>query len=163
MAERDDDERAGPLPVPTETGSAPFRNLLSVPEADPAFGREMTREVRDSAESRLSALDKVYRSLREEAEQIVGGARRDLALHEIPLNGTKLRGRDYHLYERQGGARFFSLLEPADYADIDAGIAHMGAYRLNHDASWTRLDADDAADKLAWTQGAGDDPRRDES
>ncbi|MGM0575652.1 MAG: DUF2452 domain-containing protein [Myxococcota bacterium] len=154
MAERDDErvERRAPPTVPQRAGSAPFRNMIAVPEGDPGFGREMTREVRDSARSRLAALDKVYRSLQEEARTIVGATRRDLALHEVPLNGTKLRGRVYHLYERPGGERFLSLLEPEHYGDIDPDIAHRGSYRLNHDASWERLDADDTEDKLAWAE-----------
>jgi hypothetical protein len=132
---------------PLTPGSAPLRNDLDLPEADPRFGDEMSREVRDSAAKRLAALERMLAQLQAEARQVVGGARRDLDLHAVPLNGTKLRGRAYHLFESPGGARFFSLLGPDEYAQIDARIAHRGTYRLNHDSSWTRLDGDDAAEQ----------------
>ncbi len=145
----------GPSAVPLTPGSAPFRNQLALPEAAPGFGDEMRREVQASAMKRLEALDRVYQQLQAEARGVVGAARRDMALHAVPLNGTKLRGRDYHLFARPSGERFFSLLEAADYRGIDPAIRFVASYRLNHDGSWTRLDADDEADKLAHAPPGG--------
>ena len=129
-------------------GSAPLANALPRVEGDPRFQAEMPREVRASAEKRLAALEKVFAELQAEAQLIVGGARRDLALHAVPQNGTRLRGQSYHLYARPDGRQFFSLLDPVEYGQIDTAVRYEGHYRLEYDGSWRRLDADDAADRV---------------
>lgn len=130
-------------------GAAPLRNALPRIEGDPMFHAEMPREVRASAEKRLAALEKLLAELQAEARLVVGGAQRDLDLHAVPLSGTKLRGQSYHLYQRAEGPRFFSLLAPDEYAEINPSHRYLGHFRLNHDGGWTRLDHDDAADRVA--------------
>lgn len=144
---------AGPDALPDfaermTAGAAPLRNALPRVEGDPLFQREMPREVRASAEKRLAALEKLFAELQAEAQLVVGGAHRDLDLHQIPLSGTKLRGQSYHLFQATDGRRFFSLLGPDDYATINPSHRHLGHYRLQHDGAWTRLDADDHADRV---------------
>ena len=135
---------------PLSAGSAPLRNQLDLPEADPRFVGEMVREVRDSTRKRLGALEEVFKKLQEEAALVLGGARRDVELHGIKLYGTKLRGRCYHLYQRPDGARFFSLLEPVEYAGLNPDCRPLGSFQLNFDASWIRQDADDTVDRLKY-------------
>lgn len=130
-------------------GAAPLRNALPRVEGDPLFQREMPREVRASAEKRLAGLEKLFAELQAEAQLVVGGARRDIELHQVPLSGTKLRGQSYHLFQATDGRRFFSLLGPDDYAQINPSHRHLGHYRLQHDGAWTRLDADDKDDRVA--------------
>lgn len=129
-------------------GSAPLRNALPRVEGDPLFAAEMPREVRNQAEKRLAALERLFAELQAEARLVVGGAQRDLALHAVPLSGTRLRGQSYHLFVTVDGRRFFSLLGPDEYATINKSHQHLGHYRLEHDGAWTRLDADDAADRV---------------
>lgn len=129
-------------------GAAPLRQALPRVEGDPLFQAEMPREVRNSAEKRLVALEKLFAELQAEARLVVGGAQRDLALHAIPLSGVRLRGQSYHLFAATDGRRFFSLLGPDEYAQINPSHRHLGHYRLEHDGSWKRLDADDVADRL---------------
>ncbi len=134
----------GPAPslVPLHPGDGPFRNMLAIPEAAAGFPLEAKREIRASAVRRLEALEQVHRQILEQAQQIVDAARRDLGLHDLPLNGTKIRGKTYHLYQREGRQppRFFSLLAPEEYRQADPRARHLATYRLNEDSSWTRLD-----------------------
>ena len=142
--------------------SGPLRNHIHLIEANPLFQQEMLREVKSVANQRLASLDLVYQTLQQEANRVIGAAQRDLALHNVFLNGTKIRGQAYYLYIKPNHDRFFSLLSPTEYHQITKEISCMGHYRLNYDGSWTRLDADDLADQLKYvpksSQNAHVDP-----
>jgi hypothetical protein len=150
--EATDDEMAtdgapcsSPALVPQRPGDPPFRNLLAIPEGAPGYLAEAKREIQISALRRLEALDQVYRELVEQARQIVADTRRDLLLHDVPVQAAKIRGLTYHLYERQAARalaprRFFSILAPEEHAQADPLARHLASYRLNEDNSWTRLD-----------------------
>jgi hypothetical protein len=129
--------------VPQRPGDPPFRNLLAIPEGAPGYLAEAKREIQISALRRLEALDQVYRELVAQAQRIVVDARRDLLLHDLPVQAAKIRGLTYHLYERDGRdapRRFFSILAPEEHAQADPLARHLASYRLNEDNSWTRLD-----------------------
>jgi hypothetical protein len=127
---------------PERASDAPFRSLLAVPENQAGYLAEAKREIQSSAMRRLEALEEVHRKLVEQAHAIVEAARRDLALHDLPVHAIKLRGREYHLYEREDRSpgRFFSILTPDEHAQADPRSRHLASYRLNEDSSWTRLD-----------------------
>jgi hypothetical protein len=59
--------------------------------------------------------------------------------HRVP-------GRVYHLYERVGGHRFFSMLGPDDYGAAGPS-GFIASYRYEHDESWTRLDEVEGRDR----------------
>jgi hypothetical protein len=130
--------------------SGPLRNHIHLIEANPLFQQEMLREVKSVANQRLASLDLVYQTLQQEANRVVGAAQRDLALHNVFLNGTKIRGQAYYLYIKSTHERFFSLLSPSEYGQISTNVSCMGHYRLNYDGSWTRLDTDDLLDQLKY-------------
>ncbi len=138
------------LKLAVTPGSAPLRSQLYILEANPKFQQEMIREIKGVANQRLASLDLVFQSLQNEANRVLGAAQRDLFLHSITLNGTKIRGQAYYLYVRANQNRFFSLLNPAEYQQISQDATSTGHYRLNYDGSWTRLDSDDTADQLKY-------------
>jgi hypothetical protein len=146
MSEREpkiEDETPSLALVPQRPGDAPFRNLLAIPENEPGYLVEAKREIQASALRRLEALEQVYRTLVDQAQAIVEAARRDLELHDVPMQAAKIRGSTYHLYERdRPPPRFFSILAPDEYAQADPRARHLGSYRLNEDSSWTRIDSD---------------------
>jgi len=47
-----------------------------------------------------------------QAQHILEDARRDAQLHHAACNFQKVPGHTYHLYERQNGTTYFSMLEP---------------------------------------------------
>lgn len=141
------DHRPAPSLVPLSPSDGPFRNMLTIPEAGSGYLAEAKREVQTSAMRRLESLEQMHRKLVEQAEQIVGAARRDLALHDVAVSATKIRGKVYHLYRRPGRtpSLLFSILDPDEYASADPRARHLATYRLNEDSSWSRHDEDDAA------------------
>lgn len=135
--------RRAPSPVPLSPSDAPFRNLLLIAENEPGYLAEAKREIRVSAMRRLETLDGMYRQLVDQARQVVTAARRDLALHDLPLHGTKIRGQIYHLYEKPddcGMRRFFSLLDATEHFQADPRATYLASYRLAEDSSWERVD-----------------------
>lgn len=144
--------------VPQHPGDAPFRNLLALPEAQPGFLAEAKREIQSSAVRQLEALEEAYRSLVQQAQGIVQTAQRDLQLHDIPVNATKIRGRCYHLYQGTDQRRplFFSILSPEEYATADATAHHLASYRLNEDSTWSRLDEGTEEPWIRLPAGEGD-------
>jgi hypothetical protein len=128
--------------VPLRPGDAPFRSLLALKENEPGYLAEAKREIRSLALRRLETLERVYLDLVYQAEEIVDRAKRDLSLHDFPVNAIKIRGQTYHLYERPDHVppRFFSILCPEEYAAADSRARYLATYRLNEDSSWTWLD-----------------------
>jgi hypothetical protein len=128
--------------------------------------------------ARLATIQKQIRSLQDEARSILEEAQRSARLHRARSNFQKVPGRVYHLYRRDDGELYFSMLSPAEWAG-SAPHAFEGSYRLGADMGWTRLggepeeaasqhDAPDAAPDAA-TQadgeagpGPGDPPWRGE-
>lgn len=50
--------------------------------------------------------------LKQQAHQILQEAEKDAELHRVACNFTKVPGNVYHLYERQSGQKYFSMLSP---------------------------------------------------
>jgi hypothetical protein len=138
------------LKLAVTPGSAPLKSQLDILEANPKFQQEMLREIKSVANQRLASLDLVFQSLQNEANRVLGAAQRDLFLHSVLLNGTKIRGQSYYLYVKENQNRFFSLLNPQEYQQISTESSCVGYYRLNYDGSWTRLDGDDTEDQLKY-------------
>ncbi len=133
---------------PTRPGDAPFRQLEKMIEVDrKGIWIEAKREVKAQAVRQLKLLDELYKELVQKAGKVIAKAQEDVALHEIPVNAAKRRGRIYYLYQsgHSETSLFFSILEPAEYAKADPHARFMGMYRLNEDSTWSRLDSDDEA------------------
>lgn len=133
----------GKIAYPTRPDQAPFRELKRYLDIDRlSEGLEAVREIRDQTINKLDMLDRVHRELIEQARNIVEKAREDLRLHSVPMHASKIRNRVYYLYsrDRNDGEVFFSILDRDEYEAADPDSRYMGAYRLNEDSSWTRLD-----------------------
>ncbi len=92
--------------------------------------------------ARLQVIAEQMRHLRAEAERLMRKARRDAELHRAECHLVRRPGRVYHLYRREDGSRYLSLLSPADWGQAPPH-AFEGSYRLEPDMSWTRTDAED--------------------
>ena len=145
---------AGPPTAPMRVGDAPFRNMLSLVENEPGYLGEAKREIRAAALRELQALDEVHQQLLAQAKQVLNKARRDLMLHDIRVNATKIRGKTYYLYQRgqqseessSESQRFFSILAPAEYKSADPTAIYLATYRLNEDSSWTHCGGQELSD-----------------
>ncbi len=92
--------------------------------------------------ARLQVIAEQMRHLRAEAERLLDKARRDAELHRAECHLVRRPGHVYHLYRRQDGSRYFSLLSPADWGAAPPH-AFEGSYRLEPDMSWTRTDLEE--------------------
>ena len=127
---------------PTHPGSAPFRELERQLEQDrSSIWAEAKREIKTQAIRKLEMLDEVHRDLIRKANAILDQAKKDIFLHELPMNSAKIRGQTYFLYQESENSvsKFFSILEPHEYVKADPVAVFLGSYRLNEDSTWTLL------------------------
>ena len=124
--------RTSPYPV---SRLAPAHDLVDV-------AREIERADRTLGAvvgGKLELIARQIRALQEEARAILEDTRRDLDLHRAKCAFVKRIGATYHLYEREGGGLYFSMLSPDDWGGAPPH-AFVGSYRLEPDQSWTPAD-----------------------
>lgn len=92
---------------------------------------------------KLAVIAEQIALLQEQARVLLERARRDADLHRARCNFEKKPGRTYHLYRKEDGVLWFSLLAPEEWTT--AQHTFEGSYRLELDMSFTRVDVDEAA------------------
>lgn len=131
MTATKDPNPASTSPYPMSRLSAPH-DLIDVAreiqQADALIGAVTS--------SRLELLARQIRALQDEARAILEAARRDSDLHRAACNFKKRPGHMYHLYRRDDGRRYFSILSPQDWGGSPPHT-FAGSYRLEVDMSWT--------------------------
>ncbi len=108
--------------------------------------QEAHRAVGNRTHAKLSVIVQQIRALQEQARSVLEADRQDMELHRARCNFQRRPGAVYHLYRRDDGERYFSMLAPDEWRH---GPPHAfeGSYRLEADLSWTPLEAlDDAGD-----------------
>lgn len=88
---------------------------------------------------KLALIAQQIRSLQEQARRILDAAQRDGELHRAACNFKKRPGHVYHLYRRDDGVRYLSMLSPEEWGGKPPH-AFEGSYRLEVDMSWTPVD-----------------------
>ena len=68
--------------------------------------------VRATTGGKLQVIVDQIRFLQEQARRILEDGRRDSQLHHAACNFQKVPGHTYHLYEREDGSAYFSMLGP---------------------------------------------------
>ena len=81
--------------------------------------------------------------LQEEARVLLERARRDAELHRAQCRFEKKAGGVYHLYRRDDGTTWFSLIGPDEWSTKQSHT-FAGSYRLELDMSFTRVDVEEA-------------------
>lgn len=84
---------------------------------------------------KLQVIVKQIEQLQSEAFEILKSAQRDVELHNIPCSFVKRSGNVYHVYQREDGTKFFSILSPNDWGNMIPGKLE-GSYHLESDMSW---------------------------
>uniref|UniRef100_A0AAY5ERN0 Chromosome 1 open reading frame 50 n=1 Tax=Electrophorus electricus TaxID=8005 RepID=A0AAY5ERN0_ELEEL len=93
----------------------------------------------DNACNRLTVIADQIRCLQEKARKVLEDAKRDAELHHTACNVVKKAGDTYYLYERESGQRYFSILSPKEWGP-SCPHKFLGAYKLQHDMSWTPIE-----------------------
>ncbi|KAK1799881.1 hypothetical protein P4O66_006112, partial [Electrophorus voltai] len=95
--------------------------------------------IRANACNRLTVIADQIRCLQEKARKVLEDAKRDAELHHTACNVVKKAGDTYYLYERESGQRYFSILSPKEWGP-SCPHKFLGAYKLQHDMSWTPIE-----------------------
>jgi len=88
---------------------------------------------------KLEVIAEQIQKLREQARDILERARRDAELHRAQCSFEKKPGGVYHLYRKDDGVLWFSLLAPEEWSSKQPQTFE-GTYRLEVDMSFTRID-----------------------
>ena len=88
------------------------------------------------AGAQLETIARQIRELQREAARVLEAARRDAELHRATCRFKKIPGHTYHLYRKNDGELYFSLLSCEDWAGSPPH-AYEGSYRLEADMRWT--------------------------
>ncbi|MFW6051917.1 MAG: DUF2452 domain-containing protein [Myxococcota bacterium] len=125
-------DRSSPYPV---SRLAPPMDLVDA-------AREIQKAdetIRSHVGSKLRVIAEQMRALRDQAEAVMQEAQRDADLHRATCQFQKRPGRVYHLYRKQDGSLYFSMLSPEDWKGAPPH-EHAGSYRLEADMSWTPVE-----------------------
>ncbi len=88
---------------------------------------------------KLAVIAEQIQKLQEQARTLLERARRDAELHRAVCRFEKKPGGVYHLYRREDGGLWFSMLGPDEWIG-EKPWAFEGSYRLELDMSFTRVD-----------------------
>ncbi|KHN81143.1 Uncharacterized protein C1orf50 -like protein [Toxocara canis] len=124
-----------------ETGNAASSKALRIrnPNDIVALAEKIQQAhefVEGRAISRLSTIAEQMKFLHLQAERVLREAERDEDLHRVACNFQKVPGSTYYLYRKPSGNRFFSMISPPEWGDLNKN-EYIGAYRLEADRSWT--------------------------
>ena len=126
-------DRASPYPV---SRLAPAFELVDlareIQEADKLLGVVVSGQ--------LDVIADQIRSLQAKARELLQRAEMNAQLHRAACNLKKRPGHIYHLYRRSEQEIYFSLLSPEEWGGRPPH-PHEGAYRLELDMSFTRVEA----------------------
>lgn len=126
--------RTSPYPV---SRLAPAHDLVDVAkriaQADAMIGA--------TASAKLRVIADQIQALQDEARRILEDTRKDLDLHRARCSFARRPGQTYHLYRRQDGELWFSMIAPGEWRGASAS-EFVGSYRLELDQSWTRVDGE---------------------
>lgn len=111
---------------------------------DPTDLVELAREiqladntVRSTACGKLQVIAEQVRFLQQQAKRVLEEAREDQSRHHAHCNFKRVPGHVYHLYRRPTGESYWSMLSPTEWGLSAPEQEYEGAFRLEHDMSWT--------------------------
>jgi hypothetical protein len=96
--------------------------------------------------AKLRVIADQIKALQAQARQVLDDAREEQALTRAQCAFKRIPGHSYHLYRKDDGTSFFSMLSPADWRGKPPHT-FVGSYRLEADYSWTPADGGDRSDE----------------
>ncbi|XP_075995962.1 uncharacterized protein C1orf50 homolog [Genypterus blacodes] len=101
--------------------------------------------IKANACNKLTVIADQIRYLQEQAKKVLEEAKRDADLHHAACNIVKKPGNMYFLYQRPSGQKYFSIISPQEWGP-SCPHQFVGAYKLQHDMSWSPLEEVDKRD-----------------
>lgn len=102
--------------------------------------------VKANACNKLQIIAEQMKFLQKQAENVLLEAKQNTYLHHAACNFRKQPGHVYHVYLRESGQTYFSMLSPEEWGDNGPPHIYKGSYRLEHDHSWTPVSKMDDKD-----------------
>ncbi|HKK13513.1 MAG TPA: DUF2452 domain-containing protein [Gammaproteobacteria bacterium] len=127
-------------PYPVERGAPAFNLVDTAQEIEKADQMVNTR-----VSGKLKVIADQIKALQAEAEEIMSSAQQDMELHNAKCNFQRQPGKIYHLYEKEDGSLYFSMLSADDW-NGNPPDTFRGSYRLEPDYSWTPAEKMDEPD-----------------
>ncbi|XP_071579668.1 uncharacterized protein C1orf50 homolog [Temnothorax nylanderi] len=89
--------------------------------------------------NKLQVIAEQIRFLQKQSEGILLEAERNAKLYHVACNFVKQPGHIYHLYQRESGQLYFSMLSSEEWGSLAPSQNYKGSFRLEQDRSWTPL------------------------
>lgn len=125
-------DHSAPYPV---SRMAPATELVDmareIAEADQMLGNVV--------HGKLKVIAEQMKVLQQEAKTILESSARDQQLHRARCNFKRQPGKVYHLYSKDDGTHYFSMLSPQEWGG-EPPHSFIGSYRLETDMSWTPVE-----------------------
>jgi hypothetical protein len=145
-----DSDDAPPAPIPGRYTGPSAAAPYALSRLAPAYSLVDVAAEIEKADSmlvtvtsgKLGLIADQIRRLQEQARAMLERAQRDAELHRARCRFEKKPGGVYHLYRKDDGERWFSLLAPEEWI-TEQPQTFEGTYRLELDMSFTRLDVID--------------------
>ncbi len=90
--------------------------------------------IHTTSHARLKVIAEQMQQLKQQARSILQEAQESQRLHRANCNFRKIPGKTYHLYLKDNGRLYFSMLSPDDWQPN--GQQFQGSYTLQPDMSW---------------------------
>lgn len=114
-------------------------------------------QVKNNACAKLLVIAEQVKFLQEQARKILEETQSAQDLHQAACNFKKIPGHIYHLYKRDSGQTYFSMLSPEEWGTGGCGHAYQGSYRLEHDQTWTAVEKlQEVSNNLKWARSLVD-------
>jgi hypothetical protein len=120
------------LPYGTSASDAPIRLIDRAKEIETA-----TQQIQAHVNGKLDVILKQIRILQEEAKKIMEDAVVNSELHQVKCNFEKKIGQILHLYQRDSGEKYFSLISPAEWGKPPHRF--LGSFQLKPDQSFEKI------------------------
>ena len=91
------------------------------------------------ASGKLRLIANQIKALQEEARQVLEKTQGDQLLHRAQCNFKRQPGKSYHLYQKDDGINYFSMLAPVEWGNKPPHT-FLGSYQLQPDMSWIAVD-----------------------
>jgi hypothetical protein len=97
---------------------------------------ECTRSV---AGSKLGVIAEQIKFLQAQALRVMQEAKLNADLNHAACNMVKKPGNIYHLYQRDSGQKYLSIISPEEWGAACPHV-YISSHRLEYDMSWTPID-----------------------
>jgi len=99
----------------------------------------------NTAHAKLRVIADQIAQLKQAAHTVLEQTQLNQQLHRATCQFKKIPGKTYHLYEKQSGERFFSMLNPEEWGKTGLHT-FLGSYQLQNDLSWLSVSEQPAND-----------------